>query len=64
MALLRDMQATLEAEAKEDAKLYEKLTCWSARCGFPLAESSALCYDLHRKDHRTFRSRTSSSHEE
>jgi hypothetical protein len=28
VALLRDMQATLEAEAKEDAKLYEKLTCW------------------------------------
>merc|ERR1719224_367327 len=26
--LLRDMQATLNAEAKEDEKLYEKLSCW------------------------------------
>lgn len=27
-ALLKDMQATLQAEAKEDAELYKKLTCW------------------------------------
>ena len=26
--LLRDMQATLIAEGKEDEKLYEKLSCW------------------------------------